>query len=251
LINESEVRLKGIQRMPNYQPRISRSNYYGINGVVDVISSVRLQTSSPGNLILRYLHQNATLQGLINNLNPPEYDIIIDYKGMRRPPSNSPTWQYHEWQILTYAWLRSQQPQSKPVIAGILFYLNELTLFRVDMKDLQDDVTNGSTDVMPQGSDLNNVLNLTQSAPLPQLSGPLREERSIRIIPCNQSSMNNALQQFDSVVDSIESCVLSEIRGNNITASWQPNPNQRNCTACDFKTFCPNPAPTPYHPTVP
>ena len=251
LIHESEVRLKGIRSMPGYQPNVSRSNYYGINGVVDVLSSVKLQTSSPGNLILRYIHQNSTLQQMINNLNTEEYEIIIDYKGMRRPSTTSPTWKYHEWQILTYAWLRSMEPQSKPVVAGILFYLNELSPSREDMKELKNDVASGSTDVMPQGLDLRNIQNWSQTAPIPQLSGPFREERSIRIICCDPSHIRNALQSFDAVVNDIENCVLSEMQGNNITASWQPNPDQRTCTACDFKTFCPNPAPRPYRPTVP
>ena len=251
LIHEAEVRLKGIRPMPNFRIGISRSNYYGINGVVDVISSVGLQTSRPGNLILRYLNQNAVVQGIINKITTAEYEIIIDYKGMRRTPTNTPLWQYHAWQILTYAWLRSQDPQSKPVVAGILFYINELAISRVDMRDLKDDVTNASTDVMPKGADLRSILNWRRRSPIPQLSGPFREERSIRIIPCDPNQIGNALQQFDQVVNNTESCVLSEMRGTNITSSWQPNPNQRNCTACDFKTFCPNPAPRPYYPTVP
>jgi CRISPR/Cas system-associated exonuclease Cas4 (RecB family) len=251
LIHESEVRLKGIRSMPGYQPNVSRSNYYGINGVVDVLSSVKLQTSRPGNLILRYIHQNSELQQMINNLNTDEYEIIIDYKGMRRPSATSPPWQYHEWQILTYAWLRSKEPQSKPVVAGILFYLNELFPSREDMKELKNDVASGSTDIMPQGLDLRNIQNWRQNAPVPQLTGPFREARSIRIICCDPSYIQNALQRFDAVINEIENCVLSEMRGNNITSSWQPNPDQRTCTACDFKTFCPNPAPGPYRPTVP
>ena len=251
LVHEAEVRLEGIRGMPNYAPGRSRSNYYGITGVADVISSVRLQNSAPGNLILRYVRNNASLQRIIDNLPSDEYEIIIDYKGMRRPPVNSPLWRYQEWQILTYAWLRSQQPQSNPVVAGILFYLNELELSTVDMVDLKDEVASTLTDVMPQGADLRNIIAWNQGSPLPQMSGPFREERSIRTIPCDSGTIYNALQQFDVVVGNIESCVLTETVGGGITPSWQPNPNRRNCTACDFKTFCPNPAPGPYHPTVP
>jgi len=257
LIDESEVRLKGIRDMPNYQPGISRCNYYGITGVVDVISSVNLQNAPSGNLILHYLHQNSELQQIINNLSSPEYEIIIDYKGMRRPSINDPTWQHHEWQILTYAWLRSQQPQARTVVAGIIFYLNELVLSQEDMKELQNDVRNNSTDIMPQGLDLQAIQNWRRNTSPPRLSRPFREQRSIRIIPVNQSRVQNALQQFDNVVREIESCVLSEMRGSPITSSWSPNPIERNCTACDFKTFCPG-ANTqtqqsggPYRPTVP
>jgi CRISPR/Cas system-associated exonuclease Cas4 (RecB family) len=251
LIDEAEVRLKGIQSMPNYQLGTSRSNYYGITGIIDVISSVNLQNAPSGNLILHYLHQNPELKKTLNNLTSPEYEIIIDYKGMRRPSVNTPSWQHHEWQILTYAWLRSQQPQAKPIAAGILFYLNELVLSGVDMKELKDDVTNSTTDIMPKGLYLKNILNWKQKSPKISLSKPFKEERSIRIIPVNPNSIQNALRQFDNVVSGIERCVLSEIGRNGITSSWQPTPNVRTCTVCDFKTFCPNPAPRPYNPTVP
>lgn len=251
LVHEAEIRLKGIRDMPNYQHGLSRSNYYGINGVVDVISSVKLAASSPRNLILHYIQHNTVLHEMINGLPSDEYEIIIDYKGMRRPQTNNPLWRYHEWQVITYAWLRSQLPQSKPVVASILFYLNELALSRTDMEDLKSDVTNGLTDIMPQGLDLRNILKWRQKSPLPQLSEPFKEERSIKIVPCNLSRIGNALHEFDVVVNDIETCVLSEMSGNSIKNSWQLNPIERNCTLCDFKTFCLKPAPRPYHPTVP
>ena len=62
LIEEAEVRLKGIQDMPNYLSGISRCNYYGITGVVDVISYVNLQHAPSGNLILHRIHINSELQ---------------------------------------------------------------------------------------------------------------------------------------------------------------------------------------------
>jgi len=251
LIDEAEVKLKGIRDMPNYQPGVSRCNYYGITGVADVISSVNLQNAPSGNLILHYIHQNPELQQIITNLDSPEYEIIIDYKGMRRPPTNDPTWQHHEWQILTYAWLRSQQPESRPITAGIVFYLNELALSKEDVKYLQSDVANNRTDIMPQGMDLQSIQNWRANTTPPVLSSPFREQRSIRIIPINRSYIQNSLQQFDRVVEDIESCVLSEMSGRDILHSWRPNPIERNCTACDFKTFCPNPAPRRYYPTVP
>src|SRR5439155_26581603 len=42
IISEAEVKLKGSRDMPNFQPGVSRSNYYSVTGVVDVISSVNL-----------------------------------------------------------------------------------------------------------------------------------------------------------------------------------------------------------------
>ena len=42
LIDSTELLIKGIREMPNYDKNISRSNYYGINGVVDVLSSIKI-----------------------------------------------------------------------------------------------------------------------------------------------------------------------------------------------------------------
>ena len=254
LIAEPEVRLKGIRDMPNYQPAVSRCNYYGVRGIVDVISSINLTSAPPGNLILHHLDQNPRLRQIIANLNSPEYEIIIDYKGMRRQPQsdpNNPTWLHHRWQILTYAWLRSQQPQSRPIVAGILFYFNELAPSQWDIENLQYEVANNFTDVMPTGQDLQNIRGWRRRTSVPSLTTTFREQRSIRIVPVDEPSIQSSLTNFDAVVSQIESSVLSETRGNPISGCWRINPVRRTCVACDFKTFCPNPAPRRYVPTVP
>jgi len=251
LVHEAEVRLQGIRNMPNYRSGHSRCNYFGITGIVDVITSVNLLNANPGNLILHYIQGNNAIQDIINNLSTDEYEIIIDYKGMRRPPIQSDLWQYHEWQVHTYAWLRSQQIQSNVVVAGIVFYLNELVFSNSDIIELKADIISHSTDIMPQGLDLQRIQNWARGSTIPRLTGPLKEARSIRIIPCNTANINNSLQQFEHVVNDIENCVLTEMQGRDIPSVWRPIPNQRNCTVCDFKTFCSNPAPGPYNPTVP
>jgi len=251
LISEAEVRLKGSRPMPKYKKGISRSNYYGITGVIDVISSVNLLMAPRGNLIVHNIHNHEEMQKIINNLSSQDYEIIIDYKGMRRPSFSSALWHHHEWQVLTYAWLRSQQPQSRPIVAGIIFYINELAPSNEDMEQLVTDVKNNQTDIMPSGQDLQSILKWNSRKKLPSLTQPFKEQRSIRIIPVDNNSIQNSLNQFDNVVSNIESAVLSEIGGSSIVHSWPTNPQQRNCTACDFKTFCPNPAPHRYTPTVP
>jgi hypothetical protein len=257
LISEAEVGLKGIRSMPNYQEGTSRSNYYGVTGVVDVIGSVNLNTAPRGNLVLHYIHEDQVLHATMGNLSSPEYEIIIDYKGMRRPSKYSDnshtslnhTWLHHEWQILTYTWLRAQQAQSKRIVAGILFYFNELVPSEEDMRGLQEEVINSLTDVMPSGLDINNVQNW-QRGMQPTLSLPFKELRSIRIIPVSQTLVDNSLQNFDDVVAEIEQSVLSEMGGNSIMGCWKTEAVERTCTACDIKTFCPSPA-RQYAPTVP
>ena len=86
---------------------------------------------------------------------------------------------------------------------------------------------------------------------VPKLSESLKEERSIRIIPITPEKISHSLQSLMNIVGEIEMCVFMESSGRGITHSWRYNPIERNCTVCDFKTFCPNPKPRKYTPTVP
>jgi len=253
LIQEAEVKLKGTRSMPNYQSGRRRSEYYSVTGIVDVLSSVNLQNAPSGNLILHYLENNQQIKNAINTLNGPEYEIIIDYKGMRRPSLQDPSWNHHEWQLMTYSWLRSQQSGARPVIAGIIFYINELAPSKGDLNLIKEDVRYGKTDVRPSGMDMRSIQNWKSSSKVEDinLTQPFKERRSIRLVSINPAGINNSLGNFDGAVDKIESSVFKESSTGNITGSWAINPIERNCTVCDFKTFCPNPAPRRYNPTVP
>ncbi len=224
--------------MPKYQKGLSRSNYYGVTGIIDVLSSVKIEEASSKNLIIKYLQKDSEYKERIENINSPEYEIIVDYKGMKRPPVNSHSWNHHQWQILTYSWLRSMQPESRPVLTGILFYLNELSLFKEDLKLLKMEVQDRSTDIMPSENDLNNLLKWNIKSKAPDLSLAFKNERSIRFIMTENESINNSLNEFDQVVAEIENSIICEVHGKGIKSSWIPNPEKRTCDACDFKTFC-------------
>lgn len=244
LITAAEVRLRGTRSMPTLKE--SRSDYYGITGVVDVIASVAIRNAPPDNLILRYL------EPLIGNAGDEEYEIIIDYKGMRRPARDDPRWKYHRWQVLTYAWLRSCQTDSRPVKAGVIFYLNELYPSAEDILRLRDEVLESRTDVLPEHSDLQALREWRPGHPLPPLSSSFRVTRSILPVPTEPQALEESLREFDSVVQEIESSVLMEKRGTPVKSCWRTEFREETCTACDFKTFCPTVAPVrPYRPTVP
>lgn len=241
LIDDAEVRLKGMRNMPHYQPHLSRSNYYSITGIVDVISSVRLEKSQKDNIILRNIHQDPNFQKKIQNLGTDEYEIIVDYKGMNRPPPHSPTWKHHQWQIQTYAWLREKQAQSRPVLLGIVFYLNELQRFKEDLIDLKREVERKETDIMPTGEDYQKLITWKTSQDPPELSRTFQNLRSIRIIQINPKLLEKSLHEFDQVVKEIENNIISEVQGQGIQNSWQPKPEKRTCDACDFQNFCSQP----------
>jgi len=249
IIAEAEVKLKCSRDMPSYHPNLSRSNYYGMKGVIDVISSVSIVNAPSGSLLLHYLNQHSDVQHYFKVSSLDEYEIIVDYKGMRRPSFVDETWKHHEWQILTYSWLRSQQVGAKQIIAGILIYINELALSIEDMLALKNDINQGQTDIMATGKDLENIQRWNRRSNLPSLSRTFKENRSIRIIPVNKSAIGASLSRFDQTVEEIEASVLAEIAGVAIRKCWKTNQNIRTCTACDFKNFCP--AQKQSKPTVP
>jgi len=238
LVDDNEVRLKGIRDMPHYQKGVSRSNYYGVTGIIDVLSSVKLEEASNKNLIIKYLHQDPSFREKLEKLESDKYEVIVDYKGMKRPAIGSPSWKHHYWQVQTYSWLRSLQPDSSPVLIGILFYLNELSLFKEDLLELQREVKENSTDVMPTEGDRELILRWNPKNKTPKLSEPFRNLRSIRMIPMDDELLAQSLKEFDNVVEEIEGSIIQEVDGQVIQDSWKTNPDKRTCDACDYKTFC-------------
>ena len=248
LINSSELLIKGI---------ISRSNYYGINGVVDVLSSLKInknlnQTNLDNydNMIVEFLKKDKKFQQKIANHNAgDEYEIIIDYKGMKRPPQQSKDdfnnpWENHKQQILTYSWLRSQQEDAKPIFAGIVFYLNELVPSKEDLvlikEEIANDLTDGAIDYSKYSEDVDLIMNWDKDDKAPELSEEFKIERSIRIIDIDESEIESSLDKFDSVVFNIESSLIKEIKGCKIQDAWKADSDERTCSACDFRSFCKN-----------
>ena len=241
LMESAEVLIKGLRDMP-YTGNDKRSNYYGINGVIDVLSLVNIKDD---NKIVRYLNENEEFRNIVEEYGKDEYEIIIDYKGMKRPPkeveaSGNETWNYHERQILTYSWLRQKQESKKPV-AGIIFYLNELVPSKEDLMMIKDDLHYHLTDAGDDEEyekDMELIENWDEGAEMPKLSEKFKMDRSIRIIPINDERIAEALEKFDVVVKDIESSLIKEINGCKIQDAWKAEAEERTCEACDFKTFC-------------
>jgi len=242
LIAEAEVRLKGIREMPATPNIPLRADYYEVQGIVDVLGSVQLANAPRGNLILHYLQNSAEVQRAIarypaNKTGDSTFEIIVDYKGMRRPATTTPEWDHFRWQVLTYSWLRSQQPNSAPVIAAILLFINELVPSESDVEELEDDVQRNRSDVLPVGVDLT-ALNAWNGGPVPNFSRPFLEQRSFRVVLVDTDQVNASLRGFDDVVRDIEASVANEVAGQAIKMTWLAVPDRRTCTACDFKTYC-------------
>ena len=253
LIDSSELLIKGIRQMPNYDKHKSRSNYYGINGVVDVLTSMKIKDLNQSTLdtfdnkIIEFLKKDPEFQKRVSEFDEEDYEIIIDYKGMKRPPIKvenekiEDKWETHKQQILTYSWLRSKQEDSKPIIAGIIFYLNELVPSKEDLVLINEELNNGLTDVGNEfENDVELISNWQEDDKAPELSDEFKIARSIRIINVDDDETDAALLKFDSVVANIEESLIKEMKGCKIQEAWKADSDERTCSACDFRTFCKN-----------
>ena len=174
-----------------------------------------------------------------------DFEVIIDYKGTKRPTTDHNYWEQGEWQVNTYAWLRTKQSGSLPVVAGVLLYINELLPSDRELMDLKKAIINKKTDVVPKpGSQDDSLLNMwKQGNEIPDFSLDYRLARAIRVIPINPKSSAEAAERFDKVVMDIEGCVNGEVVAGHILGQWVPSGDQDTCVACDFRYVCPSPAP--------
>ena len=246
LVDAAEQPLVGSRLLPIIPggPTL-RATRYGLTGVVDVLTSITLTDVPTTNLIRKAVEDTVAASGMSL---PEEFEVIVDYKGARRPPSGTGLaneWQQHEWQVQTYAWLRQTRAEALPVAAGVLIYISELWPGVSDIQKLQTEMKSGKTDVMPvKGSPDDHFLRAWTSgvAIANQLSLPFRIGRALRVIPVTPASITTALHAFDHVVADIEGRIATEVVGGHIPGAWQPTcADAQTCVACDFRYFCPKP----------
>jgi len=247
LIEKAEVRLTGSRALPTAKisPRHQwrTADRYELVGVVDVITDLILRDAS--------LQNNRLVRAILDVVKgrlPDEFEVIIDYKGMRRPPVKSKgkanLGNLYEWQLQTYAHLREAQEDAKPVKGGVIIYVNELLPFRRDIDLLADEIRTGETDEMPaKGSADAKTLKAWRKRsrkPLPKLSAEYRLRRALRIVTVTATSKRGSLRAFDDVVAKVETCHGKERLGKSLLLAWDKNPADRStCEACDVRTFCP------------
>lgn len=247
LINQAEVRVRGARLLPkNIAQAISRDiERYEMLGVIDVVTEIEL-FKNPA------LKGNKLLELVVDELPgtpPPEFEVIVDYKGMKRPdmdPKGTFFKETYEWQVHTYAHLRSLLT-FKPIIAGVLVYLNELAPTKTDFYNLRRAHKQKTQGVMlpDPGSDDEDTLltwkptNKGDEPPL--LSFDFRLKRAIRVVPISDASTAKALKAFDDTVGRIEKCMMDEANTGDVICSWdKDSSHDPTCEACDSKTYCPD-----------
>ncbi|MBA4765468.1 MAG: PD-(D/E)XK nuclease family protein [Erythrobacter sp.] len=236
LVEAAERTVIGSRTHSADDDQIGRGARYILRGIVDVLGHVQLSRADEHNPIVSAIAQ------AFPDL-PPEYEIIVDYKGSRRPPrSTDPRsdWLLGEWQVQTYAWLRSRQPDALPVVAGVLVYVSELAPGGKEMRSLRTEIANASTDVAPPpGSHDLRSIEAWAAGTEPNLTPEFMMRRALRVLPVTQASMQDATGQIDRVVASIEACVASEREVHAIKQVWDANSqSEDSCAACDFRAGC-------------
>lgn len=243
LINQAEVRVRGARKLPASLKGIVTRNIerYEMLGVIDVVTHVELFSKK--------FRNNTVLELVVEALpsDPPEeFEVIVDYKGMKRPEEKgSGLWNIYEWQVHTYASLRKTLT-SKPIIAGVLVYLNELVPTKTDFMNLRRAYREKKKDIiLPEfGSSDEKLLmgwkakDANEKPPL--LSLDYRLKRAIRVIPITDKSIDKSLKEFDNTVGRIEKCMADEAKTGQVINSWERNADHEpTCEACDSKTYCP------------
>lgn len=235
LIVAAEKKVIGTRPVPASQRDLRCSNYE-VHGVIDVLTNVTLGQAPTQNLIRECVRIACPdLEG--------NYEVVVDYKGSHRPQTAESYWTEGAWQVQTYAWLRSRQPDAAPVAAGILIYVNELTPGDKEMQNLRQEIANGNADIPPRSASDDQVIRMWRpGASAEQLSLEFRLRRAIRVIPITPESTQRALEAFDDVVRNIEEDVIEEAQIGNILQAWSPTCQDGDtCVACDFRHFCPRP----------
>lgn len=241
LIADAETKVIGTRSLPKIEgrPKI-RADRYELHGVIDVVTQVSLSNVARGNAI------RTEIEAACVNL-PDEFEVIADYKGASRPDLSSPYWSQGDWQVQTYAWLRRHLAEGVPIVAGVLLYIDELSPGTETIRDIQRQIKNNDTDVLPvPGSDDDVILrNWKSGHDTGQLSLAFRLRRAIRVIPVTEQSLEVATAAFDGVVRNIEENIELEFAQGEIPGAWAANCTDGNtCVACDFRHFCPTPGPT-------
>lgn len=260
MIGQPEVRLRALRPMPT--GAAGRSDHYEITGVVDVLAGSSTRPNPAP----------ATFDGL--RLGAGTAGAIVDYKGDRRPTRSELAWDHHGFQVQTYAWLRSRQPDTASARVGLLLYLNELAPGPEEMQELRRELLAGppSGDVRATDADQDVIVNWADTArrwkpvlraweddvrawvrsprprqtsfprlpaPVRSLSSGYRQQRAERRVSVAVGEISRGLDRFDETVERIEHCVTQELTMGSINRVWPTNPEDQKCMRCDFRSHCP------------
>lgn len=244
LIHRAEVRLYGARMLPPIEAKLQfrDADRYEMVGIVDVVTHLELNDPK--------LRNNPLVQLMLKALPakpPAKFEIIIDYKGMRRPShfdmNQKSLWEQYAWQVQTYAELRRKQADAETVVAGVLLYVNELYPTATDFSELKKEIKGRLTDVLPPaGSETEKaIMGWASGKPVPTIALEYRLSRALRVIPVSSKSVAEALASFDAVVKRIETCRGRELSGASIMDAWDRNyKDESTCVVCDSRTFCPD-----------
>ena len=115
-VERVEYKVSATRPMPQSGSNAGRESYE-LRGVLDALA--RAVPDMGDNLIREYVKKDCP--DITRNS-----ELILEYKGARRPARGKSLWIQDELQVQAYAWLRKKQSGKLPA-AGIVIYVNELS----------------------------------------------------------------------------------------------------------------------------
>lgn len=238
LIEVTEKSMSATRAYPVFSPPAGQTlrgdGRYELTGIADVISSNKINEELPSEAV-------SLLNLLGIRSSTAQYEILVDYKSMKRPSLFDQKWHDHEHQIKTYAWLRSKQPGSFQVRAGLIVYVDELYLSHDEVREIRAEQNKHETDIeLFEGSSDYYKLRTWDGHSHFDFTKDYAIKRALRIVDVSPGEIDESLQFIDSTVGSIEKTVLAENQTGRIINNWTTNvADERTCVACDFRHSCP------------
>ena len=194
-VERVEYKVSATRPMPQKGSNAGRESYE-LRGVLDALA--RAVPDMDGNRIREYVKKDCP--DIKRNS-----ELILEYKGARRPARCESLWIQDELQVQAYAWLREQQSAKLPA-AGIVIYVNELS-------------------PTPTRGELDKAIRVI---PISQQS-----------VDSAIAQIDDVARQIqDALAD-------EETDGNIIRSWQPNCQDKSVCDDCDFRYFCPKPAETP------
>ena len=192
LIDKVEHKISATRPMPQSGSNSGRDSYE-LRGVLDALA--RAVPDMGDNLIREYVKKDCP--DITRNS-----ELILEYKGARRPARGESLWDQDELQVQTYAWLRKQESGKLPA-AGIVIYVNELS-------------------PTPTRGELDKAIRVV----------PI----SCQSVESAIAKIDDVARQIEDAL------VNEEADGNIVRSWQPNCQDKSVCADCDFRHFCPKPA---------
>ena len=148
-----------------------------------------------------------------------EFEVIVDYKGTRRPDTGLNEWTDGEWQVRTLGSATSSGGAGGWPQASSFTSTSSLRVKAIFLA-LRAALGAKRTDVGPVRDSDQRMLENWRPGARPEFSPEFLFRRAVRVIPVDDQSVLTATGAFDETVSRIETCVRQEEEAVSILQTW-------------------------------